>query len=234
MKKSPQVPKKKSTKNKSQNDPQKQQRLNPREREKLIVEVAIEFFAEHGFQGTTRQLAERVGITQPLLFRYFPTKEALIERVYEEVYVSRWNNDWDQLLRNRRLTLIERLIEFYRQYAGNVYDYVWVRTFIYSGLSEEGINDRYVSFIKKRLLVPVCIEMRRENDLPTVSKVPICEEELELAWSMHGMFFYRAVRGYIYNIPMVQDVDKSLENDVRIFMKGAPAIQKNIIRNAKT
>ena len=35
------------------------------EREKVILESAIRFFAEHGFEGQTRELAKRIGITQP-------------------------------------------------------------------------------------------------------------------------------------------------------------------------
>ena len=43
-------------------------------RERQIVEGAVAYFAEVGLDGQTRELARRLGITQPLLFRYFPTK----------------------------------------------------------------------------------------------------------------------------------------------------------------
>ena len=62
-------------------------RLTPEARERQIVEGAVAYFAEVGLDGHTRELARRLGITQPLLFRYFPTKAALIERIYEEVYL---------------------------------------------------------------------------------------------------------------------------------------------------
>jgi len=52
-------------------------RLLPGEREKLIVGEAIRFFSEVGFSGQTRELSRRLGITQPLLYRYFPSKRAL-------------------------------------------------------------------------------------------------------------------------------------------------------------
>ncbi len=51
------------------------------ERERRIVEAAAEFFALHGFEGQTRELAKTMGISHSAIFRYFPTKEALIERV---------------------------------------------------------------------------------------------------------------------------------------------------------
>ena len=63
-------------------------RLPRKEREKLIVDEAVKFFAEVGFEGQTRALAQRLGVTQPLLYRYFPDKEALIDRVYREVFLG--------------------------------------------------------------------------------------------------------------------------------------------------
>src|SRR3546814_15874232 len=55
------------------------QRLPRAERERLIVEGAVQFFAEVGFGGDTRELAKRLNITHPLLFRYFASQNALIE-----------------------------------------------------------------------------------------------------------------------------------------------------------
>ena len=67
---------------KTSDDP-KRQRFAPAEREQLIIDGAIQFFADVGFAGQTRELAQRLGITQPLLYRYFPTKQDLIEKVYD-------------------------------------------------------------------------------------------------------------------------------------------------------
>lgn len=66
-------------------------RMKREERDREIAQAAVAFFAEVGFDGDTRELARRLGVTQSLIFRYFPTKAALIERVYQEVYVGRWN-----------------------------------------------------------------------------------------------------------------------------------------------
>jgi len=208
----------------------KRQRLSPEERENLIVDTAIEFFAEHGFEATTRELAQRLGITQPLLYRYFPTKQKLIERVYEKIYVRRWHPKWSRLIKDRSRSLTDRLIEFYQEYTDAVYDYVWVRSFLYAGLMGVDINDRYLEIIKTNVLIPICVELRHENGLPSVRKVPISDEEMELAWGMHGMFFYRAVRHYAYGLPMVTDLNQVIETDVRLFMKGAPQAQKKIIK----
>ncbi len=47
-----------------------------------IIEAAMVLFAERGVeQVSTRQIAQRVGISQPSLYAHFATKEALLEEV---------------------------------------------------------------------------------------------------------------------------------------------------------
>src|SRR6185437_10919962 len=66
----------------------KQRRLSPDDRRKEFVAKAAEFFSEEGFAGGTRDLARRLGVTQPLLYRYFPSKDDLIKEVYRTVYLE--------------------------------------------------------------------------------------------------------------------------------------------------
>lgn len=199
-------------------------RMGREEREAHILEEAVNFFAEHGFEGKTRELAKRIGITQPLLYRYFPSKESLIERVYQEVYVRRWNPAWETILTDRGRPLEERLTAFYQAYADAIYDYVWVRIFIYSGLKGVDINNRYLAIIRDKVLLPICRELRREFAPSTAQDLPVGEAEIELAWSLHGMFFYRAVRHFVYGLPMTADPKSAIANDVRVFLKGAAPI----------
>src|SRR5713226_3038470 len=49
-----------------------------RERQASIIAAAASLFAQKGFNGTTtREIARTAGISEALLFRYFPTKRAL-------------------------------------------------------------------------------------------------------------------------------------------------------------
>ena len=57
---------------------QARQRMPAAERRELVLEAAIAEFAVHGLAGTsTEDVARRAGISQPYLFRLFPTKKAL-------------------------------------------------------------------------------------------------------------------------------------------------------------
>src|SRR3989442_4159581 len=53
-------------------------RSSRRERQASIIAAAASLFAQKGFNGTTtREIAKTAGISEALLFRYFPTKRAL-------------------------------------------------------------------------------------------------------------------------------------------------------------
>jgi AcrR family transcriptional regulator len=213
---------------------EKRRRMSPKDRETLIVQEAINFFAEHGLEGKTRELANRIGITQPLLYRYFPSKEKLIERVYQEVYVQRWNPKWDSLITDRGRPLKLRLIEFYKEYAIAIYDYDWIRIFLYSGLKGVDINGRYLSIIKNKVLVSICGELRHAHGLPPIDDIPVSTEELEIVWGLHGMFFYRAVRHFAYDLPLTQNLDDAIENDITIFLAGVSKVHKKILKKSTT
>ena len=197
-------------------------RLQPVDRENLIVKEAIKFFAEVGFEGRTRDLAKRLGVTQPLLYRYFPNKESLVERVYQEVYLGRLKPEWSSLVIDRSIPLRERLLTFYTEYQGAIFDYEWVRIFMFSGLRNVGINQRYLGVLEERILRPICSELRAENGFPDILQVPISEQEMELVWSLHGQFFYRAVRKLIYNLPLPEDLTKVLVYDIESYLEMAP------------
>src|SRR3954471_1356725 len=53
-------------------------RLSADERRAAIIHAVRRLFADKGFHGTTtRELAAAAGVSEALLFKHFPTKEAL-------------------------------------------------------------------------------------------------------------------------------------------------------------
>ena len=221
------------TKAKTGKDTLARKRLPRGEREQMIVQEAIRFFAEVGFEGQTRELARRLGVTQPLIFRYFPTKEDLIERVYQEVYLSRWNPWWEELLEDRSLPLTERLSTFYKAYTTAIFTYEWVRIFVYSGLKGVNINRRYLALIRDRVLKRIMTEVRAEHNLPTPEEIPLGEREIELAWGLHGGVFYIAIRKWIYEFETPEDIEGVLEATVESFVKGTPAVMRELLQGER-
>lgn len=202
----------------------KPKRLPPDERERLIVREAVAFFAERGFEGQTRELARRLGITQPLLYRYFPSKEALLDRVYQEVYLNRWNPHWEDILEDRSRSLEDRIVEFYTDYARAVLTYEWIRIFMFSGLRGMDLNGRYLTVVRDRIFTRVIRELRFENALPAPSEVPISEAEFELVWSLHASIFYIGIRKWIYGLAIPDDVTAVVVALTTAFIEGVPAV----------
>jgi len=191
------------------------------DRERAIVDEAIRFFAEHGFEGQTRELAKRMGITHSAIYRHFPSKEALIERVYQEVYLSRWSPAWGPLIRDRSLSLEARLTRFYLDYVERVFEYNWVRIFVFSGMKSFGITGRYLDIVRREIIEPAAAELRHDLKLPDAKSHPLSERETELFWGLHGRIFYLAIRKFIYETPIPPDLDAIVRDAVQTFMDGA-------------
>jgi len=58
------------------------QSLKAEDRRPAIAEAVIPVFARHGFVGaTTKKLAEAAGVSEALLYKYFPSKEAIYQEI---------------------------------------------------------------------------------------------------------------------------------------------------------
>jgi len=199
------------------------------EREQAILNEAIRFFAEHGFEGQTRELAKRMGITHSAIYRHFPSKEALIERVYEHVYLSRWQASWAPLIGDRSRPLEDRLLQFYREYAVRVFDHDWVRIFVFSGLRAFDITGRYLDIVRREIIEPACVELRQELGLSGPAEQPLTERETEMFWGLHGRIFYLAIRRYVYGTPTPDRLDDIIADAVRGFFIGARQIAGGLV-----
>lgn len=205
------------------------QRLSPAEREHQILDGAIAFFAEVGLSGQTRELAQRLGVTQPLIYRYFPTKQDLIERVYEEVFVGRWRPEWTGLISDRSRPLRDRLIEFYGNYARDVLTYEWIRIYMFAGLAGEDINRRYIDLLEDGLLVPIVTELRAAAGVASPDDVPVTGLEIEAAWHIHAAVFYYFVRKHIYQSKIELDLDAFIADAVDRTLEGALTVTRREI-----
>jgi len=202
------------------------------ERERFIVDEAVKFFAEHGFGGQTRELAKRMGITHSAIYRHFPSKEALIERVYEEIYLSRWSPSWAGLIQDRTLSLQARLSRFYLEYVEQVFEYNWVRIFVFSGMKSFDITKRYLQIVREQIIEPACRELRHELKLPSSDQVPLSEREVEMFWGLHGRIFYMAIRRFVYDTPTPERLDDIVNDAVRVFLDGSKQLMPELVQSA--
>lgn len=198
----------------------KRKRLPSAERREDFINQAVVFFAEEGFESSTRGLAKKLGVTQPLLYRYFPSKEDLISEVYDAVYVKRWKPEWEPILRDRNRPLQDRLNEFYNVYTEVIFNRQWMRIYLFSGLKGVDINRRYMQLVRQRILEPILTEARAEFGLPEKAATDC---EVEFAWIMHGGIFYYGVRDLIYESALSTDKEKVIHDAMEAFMAGLRA-----------
>lgn len=202
-------------------------RLSVEEREKQILASAIQFFSEHGLNGQMRVLAQQMGITHTLFYHYFPTKQALIDRVYYELFEGRWKPEWQALLDDPALAPEEKLVRFYCDYAKTILTRDFVRIFIFSGLSDHYIPDRFFALLRSKLFPRLVRETRKYRGITSKAKPTV--RETELLMGLHGGIFYTGVRRWIYGqeIPATaKDPDgvALITDRVRSYLLSAPAV----------
>ena len=158
------------------------------ERRELVLEAAIAEFAARGLAGTsTEDVARAAGISQPYLFRLFPTKKALflalVERCFQRVAdafaaaagdktgeqaLEAMGDEYERLLEDRALLLLQ--MQAYaacedpeiRAATRAGYKRLWGLVERVSGLP----FDQVVSFFAMGMLINVAAAM----DLPAVDE----------------------------------------------------------------
>ena len=92
-------------------------RLSASDRRRQLLETALDLFSRKGFEGTTtKEIAAAAGVTEAIIFRHFPNKQALYTAVIDfhheagefDQLLARWKSHMD---RNDDEGLIHAIIE---------------------------------------------------------------------------------------------------------------------------
>lgn len=120
-------------------------RVPSAERRAQILRVATELFAQQGFNGTTtREIADRVGVEETILFRLFPSKRDLYWAVIDaktqstsghEQLEAQLDSDADE--REMFVAIAEDILE------RNTKDSTLTRLLLFSGLEEHELSQRF-------------------------------------------------------------------------------------------
>ena len=82
-------------------------------RQELILKVAATLFSERGYDSVSiNDIGFAAGVTGPAIYRYFPSKEALLVSIYEHLY-RRWSDGLAAVLADNGTAheTVERLID---------------------------------------------------------------------------------------------------------------------------
>src|SRR3954454_14024548 len=102
-------------------------RLPASDRRRQLIETALDFFSRKGFEGaTTKEIAAAAGVTEAIIFRHFPSKQALYTAVLGYHHES---GEFDRFLNRLRVfidanddigvfrELIRMVVEGFRRYS---------------------------------------------------------------------------------------------------------------------
>lgn len=114
------------------------------ERQASIIAAAATLFAKNGFTGTTtRQIARAAGISEALVFKYFPTKRALYAAILKEKStLTELLTTVDEAARKRDDERVFTLIASHRIRRGS--DPTFLRLLLFSALEGHELSDMVI------------------------------------------------------------------------------------------
>lgn len=199
-------------------------RLAPDRRAQLILDKSIEFFGRNGFAATMRELADYCGVSSGLILKYYGTKEQLLDQVFDAIFIDRWEEDRLTALRNRAVDFRDRLRAFYGWFLEVIDDFNWIRTGLFSGLTNEELSRRHYDLQVRRILEAVALELRHERgDDAALRDAPPEMWELEVAWTLHSTFIQWTNRKHVFGRPVWEDKPAMVELAVDLFIDGCRA-----------
>ncbi len=179
-------------------------RLDPDTRREQILDEATRFFAERGFEAQVAELAGRLGISEALIFRYFRTKQALIDAVYERVFMGRWSESWIEDLVARAVPVRERIVNFFIAYLDAVDDPQWIRIAMYAALAGERMPVAFGARGRvERVQMTILAELRAAGmfaDDPAQEPM-----QWEMVLHLYSSVLYLLLRKHVLNRRFTQD-----------------------------
>jgi AcrR family transcriptional regulator len=210
-----------------ESDKGRPKRLSGEARRRTIVDAAAKLFSEKGFEATTRDLADRLGVRQALLYKYFPAKDALIAAVFEGVFDRSWREQSNILLADRTQPLEERLFDFYRRTAEET-DGIRIRLFVRAALDGWPIAKRRGAALTGLIFEPLIGELREQAGLAPFARKAMMRGERELAMMLHAALVFFSIREHVYRMPMPADREAVVRLYIRTFLAGAAVSLKDI------
>lgn len=187
-------------------------RISGEARRASIVAAAAQLFAEQGFGGSTREIAQRLGVTQALLYRYFPSKDALIEAVFD-VHRRPLDASRTAVLADRSRSLVDRVCDFYSAYQGRNSSYSGVRLFMHAAMAGIDFAIRYSPDLDEMVIRPLLNAWRAEAGLgPALGPLPRLERDLVL--NMHGAIVFIGIRRHIYGAAITDERQAELVREI--------------------
>jgi len=206
--------------------------LPAHERKQVLLDAALNIFAQKGMGITVQELADRVMVTQPLVHRYFPAKTDLIAAIMDVLHNAHWDPQWKQMLTDRSQPLEERIVTFYRSYLPQIHNERWYRGFLFASLENPEFARSFIARMDEELFSVLIAETRNNFGFPSTRENPASEREIELVWGMHSTSVYVGVRRHVYHLEVSADIDTTIHDQVRAYLMIAPVVMRELMPSA--
>ncbi|MHB1585920.1 MAG: TetR/AcrR family transcriptional regulator [Acidiferrobacteraceae bacterium] len=142
--------------------PERRKRLSADDRRRLILQGAIELFSERGFRATrVKDLAERVGTSDALVFQHFPTKRELYDALLDELCSRRHFTDIEHTLYYAPdydvAEVLTRLAAWVLEESER--EPAWLRLILYAALEQDNTAPRLMHEHFQRIIDYVAYEI---------------------------------------------------------------------------
>jgi AcrR family transcriptional regulator len=178
-------------------------KLSGNERREQIIRTATELFSRDGFRGATvRQLAEKAGISEAMIYHHFPSKEALYDAMLQHKLENSKHLFYPLEAANTKQdrVVLETIVgNFLREVTK---DTSYMRMLLYSALeghefARKAVNGPLQDFYG---FLGSYLEQRMEDGAMKASSGHVA------ARLLMGMAYYATLLREIYHDPGMQDV----------------------------
>ena len=190
------------------------------DRRKQLLEAALEVFSRQGFEGTTtKEVAAAAGVTEAIIFRHFPNKQALYTAVLDHhaespemqaglAEIKRWMelNDDEQVLRS----IARSILKSYRT------DTRYERVLLFAALEGHELG-----LAHNRQLVAPIYELLRDYFARRRQEGALCDlRPGAIIGAIAGMTKNHGMMTQMFGYSTEATDEEIIENFVRITMNG--------------
>jgi AcrR family transcriptional regulator len=149
------------------------QKLTKEERKEQIVKAAIKLFSQKGFNGTkTKEIAKKAGISEALLFKFFPTKSSLYSAIiaYRIKQLQQTDQSYYQKLDSESFSdFLSRLAKNHIKLIEK--DDSFMRLLLFSGLENHRLAKDFYNIRISKIVQQVCKYFEEEIHKGTIRNI---------------------------------------------------------------
>jgi len=184
-----------------------------------LIEAASSLFAADGFKGTTtKQVAKAAGVSEALLFKYFPTKRALYAAILEDkAQYSELRENVEAAADNHDDIGLFTLLASYRIKKG--VDPTMFRLLLFSALEGHELSDMFFRQHYSVFYDFLATYISRRIDDGAFRQV----DPMLAARAFFGVIVHHRLLHDIFELPMHRSYEETVNEYVTLFLNGLTA-----------